>query len=86
MHKHVEQLIGRLATDPDLARRFAMRPLEVLREQGLELTEVELSALAALRPDAIHAFGAALDARLRKASPANAGHLTPTTSGKETPR
>lgn len=70
MHRNVELLIGRLATNPGLTRRFAERPREVLHEQGLELTEVELTALAATDPDAFRAFAAALDARLRRVSPA----------------
>jgi len=69
MHRNVELLIGRLATDQGLRRRFEKRPLEVLREQGLELTEVELVALAALSPDALRVFSARLDSRIRKASP-----------------
>ena len=67
MHRNVEVLIGRLATDPDLRNRFAEAPLRVLREQGLELSEVEIAALAATNPDAFHAIAAALDARLRRA-------------------
>jgi hypothetical protein len=70
MHKHVEQLLGRLATDPKLRRRFAANPEALLRElaeSGLELTEVELEALATTDPEALRSFAAALDARLRKA-------------------
>lgn len=67
MHKSVEVLIGRLATDPELQRRFAEQPFAVLHEQRLELTEVEIAALAALDPDDLRAFTAALDQRLRKA-------------------
>lgn len=70
MHKHVEQLLGRLATDPKLRRRFAANPLALLRElaeSGLELTDIELEALATTDPEAIRSFAAALDARLRKA-------------------
>lgn len=70
MHKHVEQLLGRLATDPKLRRRFAANPEALLRElaeSGLELTDVELEALATTDPEAIRSFAAALDARLRKA-------------------
>lgn len=69
MHKNVEVLIGRLATDPGLQSRFAKQPIEVLREQRLELTEIEIAALAATEPQAFRAFTAALDSRLRKASP-----------------
>lgn len=73
MHKHIESLIGRLATDPVLRNRFAANPmglLEQVREQGFELTEVELEALAATDPAALHRFAEALDRRLRKALPA----------------
>lgn len=71
MHKNVELLLGRLATDPKLRRRFVANPAAVLRELaegGLELTEIELEALAALAPAALRSFAEALDARLRKAS------------------
>lgn len=68
MHRHVELLIGRLATDPRLQRRFAEQPFEALLEQRLELSEVEIAALAATDPAAIRDFSAALDARLRKAA------------------
>jgi hypothetical protein len=75
MHRNVEVLIGRLATDPELLRRFIERPLEVLREQGLELTKTELHALAAMSPAAICAFSAELDPRIRKFS--SEGHSGP---------
>jgi hypothetical protein len=68
MHKHVEVLIGRLATDPGLQSRFAEQPMEVLRELRLELTAIELEALAALSPEALRVFTAGLDTRLVKAS------------------
>jgi len=67
MHRNVETLIGRLATDPKLRRRFADRPATALEEQGLELTSVELEALAATDSEALHSFAGALDRRLRKA-------------------
>jgi hypothetical protein len=85
MHKHVEMLIGRLATDPGLRARFAKQPFEALRAERLELTAVEIEALASLDPAAIRAFAAALDARLRKAAcPADSrpeGAITTTTTG-----
>lgn len=68
MHRHVEVLIGRITTDPELRLRFATEPRAVIREQHLELTEVELAALVATDPAAFDALAAALDARLRKAS------------------
>jgi hypothetical protein len=70
MHRNVETLIGRLATDPKLRRRFAETPTVVLEElsaQGLELTSVELEALAATDPTALQSFAGSLDRRIRKA-------------------
>ncbi len=81
MHRNVEVLIGRLATDPELARRFSVRPHDVMREQRLDLTDVERDALAAIGPEAFRAFTAALDARLRRAAPA-----ADQTDEKESPR
>ena len=72
MHKTVELLIGRLATDSKLRRRFAASPEAVLRElveSGLELTEIELAALAATPPEALRSLAATLDARLRRYEP-----------------
>lgn len=95
MHKIVELLIGRLATDPKLRRRFAANPVRLLRElaeEGLELTEIEIEALAATNPAAIRAFATALDARLRKASltdeapSASATTLTTTARKQEKPQ
>ncbi len=71
MHKIVELLIGQLATDPELRGRFAANPSRLLRElaeRDLDLTQIEIEALAKTDPEAIHSFAAALDARLRKAS------------------
>jgi dienelactone hydrolase len=69
-HRNVETLIGRLATDPTLRRRFAESPAVVLREfrdQGYELTGVELEALRLTSPEAIRSFADTLDRRLRRA-------------------
>jgi hypothetical protein len=68
-HRNVENLIGRLATDPDLRRRFVDDPpgvLRELREQGWELTSVELDALASTDPAALRTFADALDRRIRR--------------------
>lgn len=70
-HRNVETLIGRLATDPTLRRRFTQDPAAVLgelRDQGVELTPVEIEALASTDPAAIRAFAEALDRRIRKAA------------------
>lgn len=72
MHRNVELLIGRLATDTRLRRRFARNAKVVLLDlidQGLDLNEVELEALASLDLAALDTFALAIDARLRKAYP-----------------
>lgn len=71
MHKHLEILIGRLATDPALQERFAVMPSQVIDELGLELTAVEMSGLVATDSQAFRNFTAALDSRLRKMSPSS---------------
>ena len=68
-HRSVEMVIGRLATDEGLRRRFLEDPAGVLDElcgQGCELSPVEIRALAALDQAAITAFAEALDRRLQK--------------------
>ncbi len=69
-HRNVEALIGRLATDPVARRRFSEDPAQVLHElkdQGVELTTVELEALALIDADAIRSFAKALDRRIQRA-------------------
>jgi hypothetical protein len=69
-HRNVETLLGRLVTDPTLRRRFVEDPAAVLielRDQGFELTPIELEALASTDPEAIRTFAEALDRRIRKA-------------------
>ena len=66
----VEIVVGRLATDEATRRRFREAPATALRELvalGLELSAVELTALASLDPTAVHRFALALDSRLQKA-------------------
>jgi hypothetical protein len=68
-HRNVETLIGRLATDPLLRRRFSEDPAAVLdefRDQGFDLTPIELEALTVMDATAIEKFAAALDRRIRK--------------------
>jgi hypothetical protein len=75
-HRNVEALIGRLATDPLLRRRFATDPDAVLRElqeNGYELTHVELEALAAIETEALRSFAQSIDRRLRRADHASDG-------------
>jgi len=69
-HRGVEIVLGRLATDEAMRRRFRHAPDEALRElmaMGLELSAVELAALTSLDPSAVHRFAQSLDPRLQKA-------------------
>jgi predicted transcriptional regulator len=69
-HRNVEQLLGRLLTDPALRRRFGESPeqcLAVLSQQGLELSAVEVEALATTDADSLETLAERLDRRLRKA-------------------
>jgi hypothetical protein len=68
-HRSVETIIGKLATDEGLRRRFladAPAVLDELRGQGWELSPIETGALAALDRTAITAFADAIDRRLQK--------------------
>ncbi len=67
--KNVEQLLGRLLTDPDFRRSFAESPTQFLAElpqQGLELSRIELEALASTDPESLLALAERLDRRIRK--------------------
>jgi hypothetical protein len=70
-HRGVEIVLGRLATDEALRKRFRQAPAVVLKELmalGIELSPVELGTLESLDPSAVHRFAQALDPRLQKAS------------------
>jgi hypothetical protein len=63
-------LIGRLATDPGLRRRFEGGAPALLRElasQEYELSSIEIDALATIDPVSMRAFAETIDARLRRA-------------------
>jgi len=66
---HVERIIGVLATDEALRRKFTTNPtatLKELAERGIELTSFELASLACLDPQKLERFARAIDARLQK--------------------
>ena len=66
---HVERIIGVLATDEALRRKFTADPsgtLKELAERGIELTSFELASLACLDPGKLERFARAIDARLQK--------------------
>ena len=71
-HRNVENLIGRLATDPVLRRRFAEDPAAVLRElaeQGFELTAIEADALKSTDIGPVRLLADSLDRRIKRAEP-----------------
>jgi hypothetical protein len=75
--KSVEIVIGKLASDEELRRRFRRNRVETLRalqqELGLELTAVEAASLEAVDAEAFERFASALDRRLQKASLKSSG-------------
>lgn len=67
--RHVENLIGRLATDREFRLAFAADPeaaLEIYRNEGHELGAVEIDAISRINVEAIEALAASLDHRLRR--------------------
>jgi hypothetical protein len=67
---HVEQIIGRLATDERWRTRYRRAPGEALdaltEATSLDVTATERRALLALPPEALDRFAAALDSRLQR--------------------
>lgn len=67
---HVEQILGRLATDAHWRARFRHAPdatLDALAEwSALDVTTTERRALLALPTDALDRFAEALDPRLQR--------------------
>ena len=67
--RNVETTLGRLLTDDELRGRFLEDPsgtLEALVASGIELTGVEIAALAATEPGLLRAGAVALDPRILK--------------------
>jgi hypothetical protein len=78
----VETLVGRLMTDEAFRTEFLGNPtatLDALRSQGLDLSAIEVAALAGTDPALWAHATALLDARLQKASLANQPTLRPET-------
>jgi hypothetical protein len=67
---HVEQVIGRLATDEHWRGRYRQARADALdaltAEASLEVTATERRALLELAPDALERFASALDPRLQR--------------------
>jgi hypothetical protein len=69
--KNVQLTIGRLLTDEDLRARFVERPratLIELREQGFELTDDEIDALARSDANVWPAMASRIHPRLQRCS------------------
>lgn len=67
---NVERVIGLLATDEALRRRFTTDPralLAEMTERGMELNECERWSLVSLDPDELARFARAIGPRLQKA-------------------
>lgn len=70
--KSVEQLLGRLLTDPVLRRRFTDSPEQLITDlpnQNLELSQIELEALTTVDPASLRDLAERLDRRLRRIDP-----------------
>jgi hypothetical protein len=67
---HVEQVIGRLATDEHWRARYRRECAEaldaLLADASLEVTATERRALLALAPEALDVFAGAIDPRLQR--------------------
>ncbi len=66
---HVERIIGLLATDEGLRKRFIESPGDTLKkliESGLELNWCERRSLARLDPQELARFAQVIDGRLQK--------------------
>lgn len=67
---HVEQVIGRLATDEHWRAAYRRAPAETLdaltSAAALDVTPTERRALLALSADALDSFARALDPRLQR--------------------
>lgn len=66
---NVERVIGRLVTDETFRRRFAGDPATALRElveAGVELTPIEVRALACVDAALLSRIAEAIDPRIQK--------------------
>ena len=67
---HVEQIIGRLATDEQWRARFRQRRTEAIdalvAAAGFDLTATERRALLELTPESLDMFAGAIDPKLQR--------------------
>lgn len=65
----VERVIGRLVTDEAFLRRFTENPAAVIQEVlacGVELTSLEMQAIASIDPELLTRLAENLDPRIQK--------------------
>jgi hypothetical protein len=63
----VERVLGRLLTDPEFRNDFLEQPVGVCRDQGLDLTPVELAALSRIDARTLRALAVHLDPKIVRA-------------------
>jgi hypothetical protein len=63
----VERVLGRLLTDAEFRTAFFVRPVNVSRDLGFDLTPVELAALSCVDVGALRALAAHLDPKIVRA-------------------
>lgn len=63
----VERVLGRLVTDAEFRTEFLMEPASVCRDQGIDLTPVELAALLHVDEHALQMLAARLDPKIVRA-------------------
>jgi hypothetical protein len=72
--RSVEIVLGKLLTDDGFRRTFFAGPVAAIESEALDLSPVELEALANLSERALSALATLLDPRIRLASPPSAPH------------
>lgn len=70
----VERILGRLLTDTEFRTAFLVQPVEVSRDQGFDLTPVELAALSGVDEQALLALAAQLDPKIVRAMTRHLGN------------
>jgi hypothetical protein len=63
----VERVLGRLVTDAVFRTEFFIEPVSLCRDQGFDLTHVEMAALRRLDEGALRTLGARLDPKIVRA-------------------
>lgn len=82
----VERVLGRLLTDPEFRTEFLVQPVGVCRDQGLDLTSVELAALSRVDERALRALAAHLDPKIVRAFTLRAANGSGRSGAPQSPR